>query len=95
MCAARLNFLSLKSIILHIARAVKECGGKWREMTTDDKAPFEEKAAADKERFQRELAAYKAGKGAAADADSGSDDHVSSDEGGDSNSDGSAMDVEG
>jgi hypothetical protein len=37
----------------------KLAGEKWRTMTSEDKKPFEDKAAADKERADRETAAYK------------------------------------
>lgn len=37
----------------------KECSKKWKEMSEEDKAPYTEKAAADKERFEKENEAYK------------------------------------
>jgi len=39
----------------------KFAGEKWRTMTADEKKPYDEKAAADKERAERETAAYKRG----------------------------------
>lgn len=34
-------------------------GEQWRALSAEDKAPYEEQAAKDKERYQREMAAYK------------------------------------
>jgi hypothetical protein len=39
----------------------KFAGEKWRTMTPEEKKPYDEKAAADKERAERETAAYKRG----------------------------------
>jgi structure-specific recognition protein 1 len=41
------------------SEVMKEIGARWRAMSAEDKAPFEEKAAEDKTRATDELAAYK------------------------------------
>lgn len=64
-------------------------------MSAEDKVPYEEKSKVDKERYQREMEAYKAGKGgAAADEEedkeasgSGSDNESGSGSGGESGDD--------
>ena len=38
----------------------KLLGASWREMSDEDKAPYQEQAVEDKERYQREKAAYEA-----------------------------------
>lgn len=38
----------------------KELGRKWKEMTDEDKKPYNEKAAKDKKRYEDESKAYKA-----------------------------------
>eukprot|EP00741_Cyanophora_paradoxa_P014565 tig00020806_g14045.t1 len=40
----------------------KLTGDKWKGMTAEEKAPYEAKAAADKARYEREMASYKSGK---------------------------------
>jgi len=45
--------------ISKIAEFTKECSAKWREMQGPQKKPFEEMAAKDKARYDREMAAYK------------------------------------
>jgi len=45
--------------ISKIAEFTKECSAKWREMVGPQKKPFEEMAAKDKARYEREMAAYK------------------------------------
>lgn len=37
---------------------MKEIGSKWKELSKEEKAPYEEKAAQDKSRYQEELATY-------------------------------------
>ena len=41
-----------------IAKVGKFAGEAWGKMSAADKAPFEKKAAADKERYEREMANY-------------------------------------
>ena len=38
----------------------KILGAKWKECSSDDRAEYEEKAAADKQRYNSEMVAYKA-----------------------------------
>ena len=38
----------------------KELGTRWKALDSDGRAEFEEQAATDKQRYQQELAAYKA-----------------------------------
>merc|ERR1711963_242027 len=45
--------------ISKIAEFTKECSAKWREMAGPQKKPFEDMAAKDKARYDREMAAYK------------------------------------
>lgn len=47
--------------ISKIAEFTKECSEKWREMDSRGKKSFEEKAAADKARYDREMASYGGG----------------------------------
>jgi hypothetical protein len=77
---------------MKIAEVTAEIGSRWRTMSAEDKAPYEEKSRADKERYAREMEAYKASKGAAeADEDedkadasgSGSDNESAAGESGD------------
>jgi hypothetical protein len=44
----------------------KKLGEKWKALSAEDKVPFEQQAAADKERFLRDDKAYKASGGPAA-----------------------------
>ena len=39
----------------------KIIGAKWKELSDSDKKPFQEREAADKERYKREMDAYKKG----------------------------------
>lgn len=45
--------------ITRVADWTKEVSAKWRELTDKEKSPFAKKAAADKERYDREMYAYK------------------------------------
>lgn len=44
-------------------------GEKWRALSAEERVPYEEQAAKDKARYQREMAAYKEAKAAAGDTD--------------------------
>jgi hypothetical protein len=41
---------------MKITDAAKKLGEMWKEMTDEDKRPYEKKAEADKERYEREKA---------------------------------------
>lgn len=56
---------------MKITDVSKEIGSRWKEISASDKAVFEERANKDKERYAREMKAYKA-KGGAAAEESGS-----------------------
>ena len=47
----------------------KVLGEKWRQVSADEKKPFEDQAAEDKARYEREMAAYKATKAEKQDSD--------------------------
>jgi high mobility group protein B1 len=51
---------------MSVTEVAKEAGVRWKNLSSDDKAPYEEQAREDKERYKREMAAYE---GAAADND--------------------------
>lgn len=42
-----------------IAEFTKECSAEWAKLTKAEKKPFDDKAAVDKERYQKEMDAYK------------------------------------
>lgn len=70
---------------------MKECGAKWREMSAEDKVPYEEKAALDKARYAGEMASYRALQG----GDAVAENSAASDDGSDAGSaSGSDNDVE-
>jgi hypothetical protein len=46
---------------LTLPAVTKEIASRWRAMTPEEKAPYEEKSAMDKRRYQMEMAAFKAG----------------------------------
>lgn len=48
---------------ISITETTKLLGEKWKALTADEKSPYEQKAAADKERYSRELAEFKAAGG--------------------------------
>mmetsp|Transcript_4974 Transcript_4974/g.10722 ORF Transcript_4974/g.10722 Transcript_4974/m.10722 type:complete len:694 (-) Transcript_4974:634-2715(-) len=60
----------------------KLLGERWKALPAEQKVKFEQMAEKDKERYTREMAAYKAGSGGAAAEDEGGDDEAGS-EGGD------------
>merc|ERR1719447_2373129 len=45
-----------------ITEVASQIGQKWRSLDDEDKQPYEEKAAKDKDRYLRELTAYNKGK---------------------------------
>ena len=61
---------------------VKETGARWRAMTAEEKAPYEELSQADRSRYESEMEAYKQKKSEAADSDAegGDDDDEPMDE---------------
>jgi structure-specific recognition protein 1 len=58
---------------LSVTELSKVIGAKWREMSAEDKEPYEEKARKDKQRFTEETKAYKASKAGAEDVDDNDD----------------------
>jgi HMG (high mobility group) box len=46
----------------------KILGAKWKELPEEDRKPYEEQAAKDKERYEKEKAAYQGGGGKEAEA---------------------------
>lgn len=58
---------------MKITDVSKEIGARWKEISASEKAIFEERAREDKERYAREMKAYK--------AQGGGDDDASGDDG--------------
>ncbi|KAG6545542.1 hypothetical protein Mapa_013144 [Marchantia paleacea] len=52
----------------------KVLGDKWKKMSVDEKAPYEAKAQADKERYKRDMLEFNRGGGGGGPAEDGSDD---------------------
>lgn len=52
----------------------REAGGMWRALSADERLPYEERGKADKERAQREMREYKAGKADVKEDDDGDED---------------------
>ena len=68
-----------------LTEITSEMGRRWRELTDEDKVPYQEKNAADKERYKKEMEVYKAKKAAEeaegdGSADEGSDKASGSDD---------------
>mmetsp|Transcript_31496 Transcript_31496/g.53154 ORF Transcript_31496/g.53154 Transcript_31496/m.53154 type:complete len:593 (-) Transcript_31496:185-1963(-) len=59
---------------LSMVEVSKVVGTHWREMTAEQKAPYEEQARADKQRYAEEMAAFKQGGGGAGGAGDDDDD---------------------
>lgn len=45
---------------IFVGEVGKQLGERWKELTDKDKEPYDAKAKADKERYEREKAAYNA-----------------------------------
>lgn len=62
---------------LAFAEMGREVGQRWKDLSAEDKKPYEERAAQDKTRYEEEMAAYREKQGAARDeeeADAGAED---------------------
>jgi len=67
-CKTRRDELKRESPDLPFGKIGAKLGEMWRSMSAEEKKPFEDKAAEDRERYRREMQDYQSGKGIPASA---------------------------
>lgn len=61
-CKTRRNELKYENPDLPFGKIGAKLGEIWRNMTNDEKRPYEDRAAIDRERYRREMLEYQSGK---------------------------------
>jgi hypothetical protein len=62
-CKSRRNELKYDNPDLPFGKIGAKLGEMWRNMTSEAKRPYDDRAAVDRERYRREMIDYQAGKG--------------------------------